>query len=44
MPLATKAEKTIFSVVNNQGHKVIDHGVIWKDIISGVYQIWSFYP
>ena len=31
-PAATKSKKAS----QIQGHKVIDHGVIWKDIISRV--------
>ena len=33
-PLATKSEKLF--LVYSQGHQVIDLGVIWKVIISGV--------
>ena len=37
-PAATKSKKAIFSNKGqSQGHKVINLGVIWKGIISGVY-------
>ena len=35
-PAATKSKKLFLASRWSQGHKVIDLGVIWKDIISGV--------
>ena len=39
-PGGNKVEKAIFSLIEDQGksqgHKVIDLGVIWKGIMSGV--------
>ena len=35
-PAATKSKKLFLASSQNQGHKVIDLGVIWKGVISGV--------
>ena len=45
LPAATKSKKVFFkSKGQSKGHKVIDLGVIWKDIIlEYACQIWSLY-
>ena len=35
-PAATKSKKLVQLQGQSQGHKVIDLGVIWKGVISGV--------
>ena len=36
LPAATKSKKIFYLQGKSQGHKVIDLGVIWKDVINGV--------